>query len=133
VQQGPGQRYTLNALESVQPRAGGEVLFIEGHGTSKTEQNRPGEPGHEAIAFIFYDEKSKTFRFQAHRAGGISVDCEAKVNDRGFEWGFQSPQGGTLRFKMMLTDKGEWFETGEMTPDGKTWYKFLEMTLQRVK
>ena len=34
---------------------------------------------------------------------------------------------------MKLTDKGEWFERGEMSQDGKTWRQFHEMTLQKVK
>jgi hypothetical protein len=133
VQMGPGQRQTVNAVESVQFRLGGEVLLIEGLGTSKTEGNEPAVAGHDAIAFLYYDAKAKVFRFQAHRAGGIHVDSEAKVTDRGFEWGFQNEHAGTLRFTMKLTEKGEWLEVGEMSRDGKTWYKFLEMTLQRVK
>jgi len=133
VQFGPGQRQMVNAIESVQPRLGGEVLLIEGLGKTKTEGNQPEVTGHDAIAFLYYDAKAKIFKFQAHRAGGLAVDCEAKVTDRSFEWGFQDEHAGTLRFTMKLTDKGEWFEVGEMSRDGKTWHKFFEMTLQRLK
>lgn len=133
AQMGPGQRQTLTALETVQSRLGGEVLLIEGLGKNKAEGNQPEVIGHDAIAFIYYDEKAKLFRFQAHRAGGIVVDTEAKLNDRGFEWLLPNEHGGTVRFTMKLNDKGEWFEIGEASRDGKTWYKFMEMTLQRVK
>ena len=133
VQMGPGQRLTVSAIESVQLRLGGEVLLIEGFGKNKPEGNQPEVAGHDALAFLYYDAKAKIYKFQAHRAGGIHVDTEAKVTDRGFEWGFQNEHAGTLRFTMKLTDKGEWFEVGEMSRDGKTWHRFLEMTLQRVK
>jgi hypothetical protein len=34
---------------------------------------------------------------------------------------------------MTITDKGEWNEVGEYTLDGKTWTKFFDMTLAKVK
>jgi hypothetical protein len=133
VQFGPGQRQTVSAIESVQVKLGGEVLLIEGLGRNRTEGNQPEVTGHDAIAFLYYDAKARVFRFQAHRAGGLAVDSEAKVTDRSFEWGFSVERAGMFRFTMNLTDKDEWFEIGETSRDGKTWHKFLEMTLQRVK
>ena len=129
----PGQRVTVVATESVQRRLGGEVLLVEGIGRNKIENEKSELTGHDAIALMFFDSKTGTFRFQAHRARGTSVDTELKVTQGGFEWGFQDERAGTLRFTMKLTDKGEWFEIGEMSRDGKTWYKFVETTLQRVK
>ena len=134
VQYGPGQRVTVAATETVQSRLGGEVLLIEGLGRNKDNVSGKVEVnGHDAIALMFYDVKTGTFRFQAHRAGGTSIDTELKVTPGGFEWGFQDERAGTLRFTMKLTDKGEWFEIGEMSRDGKTWYKFVETKLERMK
>ena len=133
VEYRPGQRVTVAATESVQRRLGGEVLLVEGIGRNKIENERSELTGHDAIALMFFDSKTGSFRFQAHRARGTSVDTELKVTPGGFEWGFQDERAGTLRFTMKLTDKGEWFEIGEMSRDGKTWYKFVETTLQRVK
>lgn len=133
VQMGPGQRHVVSAVETVQTRLGGEVLLVEGLGKNKEEGNQPQVTGHDAIAFLYYDTKAKIYRFQTHRAGGLAIDSEAKLIDRGFEWGFQDERAGTLRFTMKLTDKGEWFEIGEASRDGKTWFKFFEMTLQKVK
>ena len=134
VQYGPGQRVTAAATETVQSRLGGEVLLIEGLGRNKDNPGTKMEVnGHDAIALIFYDVKTGTFRFQAHKGGGTSVDTELKVTQGGFQWGFQDERAGTLRFTMKLTDKGEWFEEGEMSRDGKTWHKFLETKLERVK
>ena len=133
VQYGPGPRVTVTATESVQSRLGGEVLLIEGLGRNKVDSGNAELTGHDAIALMFYDVKTGTFRFQAHRARGLSVDTEIKVTPGGFEWGFQDERAGTLRFTMKLTDKGEWFEIGEMSRDGKSWLKFVETRLERVK
>ncbi len=40
---------------------------------------------------------------------------------------------GKTRFTITHTDKDEWSESGEATGDGKSWHKFFEMTLHRVK
>ncbi|HLH09903.1 MAG TPA: hypothetical protein VKW78_21870 [Terriglobales bacterium] len=33
----------------------------------------------------------------------------------------------------LLSFDAEWYEIGEMSPDGNTWHKFFEMTLDKVK
>jgi hypothetical protein len=38
-----------------------------------------------------------------------------------------------MRFTVRLNEKGQWFEVGEFSRDGKAWQKFFEMTLERVK
>ena len=133
VEYRPGQRVTVSVTESVQRRLGGEVLLVEGIGRNKIENEKAEVTGHDAIALMFFDSKTGTFRFQAHRARGLSVDTALNVTQGGFEWGFQDERAGTLRFTMKLTDKGQWFEIGEMSRDGKTWYKFVETKLERVK
>ena len=133
VEYRPGQRVTVVATESVQRRLGGEVLLVEGIGRNKIENEKSELTGHDAIALMFFDTRTGTFRFQAHRARGTSVDTELKVTPGGFEWGFQDERAGTLRFTMKLTEKGEWLEIGEMSRDGKTWQKFVETRLERVK
>ena len=133
VEYRPGQRVTVIATESVQRRLGGEVLLVEGIGRNKIENENAELTGHDAIALMFFDSRTGTFRFQAHRARGTSVDTELKVTPGGFEWGFQDERAGTLRFTMKLTERGEWLEIGEMSRDGKTWQKFVETRLERVK
>ena len=133
IELGQGQR-RFTETESVQSKLGGEVLLIEGLGKTNVDGKETGTTVHNAIALLSYDEKSKTFRFQAHQAGGRSVDSEARVTDGTLEWGFvDEARAGTIRFTIKLTDSGKWFEIGEGSRDGKTWHKFFEMTLQRVK
>ena len=63
-------------------------------------------------------------------AGG-AIGVEPKLVDGGFEWGFRAEERGvTVRFTIRFDEK-RWHEVGEMSADGKTWNKFLEMTLER--
>jgi hypothetical protein len=58
---------------------------------------------------------------------------EPKLIDGGLEWGFRSAERGvTVRFTIQFDEK-RWHEVGEVSTDGKTWNKFLEMTLERQK
>ena len=127
---GQGQR-RFTETESVQSKLAGQVLLIEGLGKTVVDGKETGTTVHNAIALVSYDEKAKTFRFQAHQAAGRSVDTEARVTDGALEWGFTDERAGTIRFIIKLNDAGKWFEIGEGSRDGKTWHKFFEMTLQR--
>ena len=130
---GPGKRLLVRAMETVQSKVGGELLFIEGLGTSRSAPDQPETKGHDALGFLYYDVKAKMYRFQGHRGGGLAIDSEAKVTDGSFAWQFTDDRSGaTIRFTMRLSDKGEWFEIGEASVDGQTWRKFFEMTLQKT-
>jgi hypothetical protein len=80
---------------------------------------------------VSYDEKNKRYRFRNHSMQGRAGDDELKVIDGGFEWGFRQENAGiTVRFSIKIDDK-TWVESGEMTRDGKTWTKFMEMNLTK--
>ena len=127
---GPGQPETIVQVEKVTPRAGGKVLLVEGLGRDKD-----GKIVHDAIAFISWDEEKKTYRFIGHVADRPSVDTTLDMTAPDtLVWGLTPPQGsGKVRFTIRRTDKGEWNEVGEFSPDGAKWFKFLDMTLAKVK
>lgn len=132
IEFGP-QRRTFTETESVQRKQDGLLLLIEGLGKSKVPGGEQEMTVHEALALVFYDLPTKSYRFHAYRAGYFT-DSDFKVAEKGFEWGFREPRsGGTIRFTMKLNEAGQWFEIGEISQDGKTWHKFFEMTLQRLK
>src|SRR6185295_20388223 len=108
---GQGQR-RFTETESVQSKLGGQVLLIEGLGKTNVDGKETDITVHNAIALVSYDEKTKTFRFNAHQAAGRSVDCEARVTESTIEWGFADERAGTIRFTIKLTDSGKWFEIG---------------------
>ena len=132
IELAPGQRRTSTSTESVQSKVGGAVLLIEGLHKGK----RPGQEEevitHDALALLLYDEKAKRYRFVTYTAGQGYGEHEAKLVEGGWQWGLQSP-AGSVRFTIKRTDKDEWSEIGEISPDGKSWRQFFEMTLQRMK
>jgi hypothetical protein len=126
---GQNNRETARQIETVQSKLGGVTMVIEGLGKSTDGKERIV---HNALAVISYDTKKKVHRVSTYQANGIAIEAEAKVGNNTLEWGFKN-ENGTIRFTIKLTEKGEWNEVGDFSPDGKNWFKFMEMTLQRVK
>jgi hypothetical protein len=134
VTQGPKGKMAIKQTEDVEYRLGGTVLLVEGKGTGQLPGQDKEGLVFNALAVISYDAEAKRYAIKAYRAEGQSVDAILTLTDKGFAWGFQEPKRGTqVRYVMTLTDKGEWHEVGEYSPDGKAWTKFIEMTLTRVK
>lgn len=128
----PGGRHTFRQAENVERKLDGAALLVEGVGRSKD----PGSAGavvHNAFAVVSYDRKAGAFRWYALRAGGDPVDTQLKVAENTLSWAAPNPGGGGARFTVRLNEKGQWVEVGEFSRDGKTWQKFFEMTLDRVK
>lgn len=129
----PGRRATASITEKAQSKLGGLVLMIEGLGTTKVPGSQEERVVHNAMAVLWYDDQASLYRLRSFLADGRAVDAEARFIGEAFQWTFQTPTGGSTRYTVKLTDKGEWFEMGEMSQDGKIWRQFHEMTLQRVK
>jgi hypothetical protein len=130
----PGQRMSYSINEVIQGRLGGTALLVEGRGKARMPGQQEESVIHESLATISYDDKAKKYRFVTHTEKGLFGMPEIKVtDDGGWQWGYRNPQGGGLLYTVKFTDKGEWFEYGERSEDGKTWNRFLEMTLKKVK
>lgn len=133
MQMGPGQKAESVVNENVQAKLGGRVLIIEGLGRARSEGSSEGRVVHNAFAFLYYDQEAGRFRMRAFLANGQAVDADTSFKDGVFEWGFQVPQG-KIQYRTRLNPKQQWFEEGSISLDGgKTYQKFFEMTLDRVK
>lgn len=135
MQLGPNRKEVVKQTEDVEFRLGGTILVIEGVGKGKLPGQEKEGVVFNAYAVVSYDAAKKEYAMRAYRAEGVSVDASMKPGDKGFEWGFTLAEQKTdIRYKMTLTDKGEWHEVGDMSRDGgKTWNKFFEMTLTKTK
>jgi hypothetical protein len=134
VTQGPKGAIQIKQTEDVQYKLDGVIMHIEGIGRGK----RPGKDEEavlfHAFAVVSYDAQAKKYKIKAYRMEGTSVDADMTLSEKGFVWGFKEPTRGVeVKYTMTLTPKDEWHEIGEYTQDGKTWTKFIEMTLTRVK
>lgn len=129
VMSGAGERRTFTTMETVESKLDGLLVVFEGLG-----KDEKGATVHNAFAVASYDEKARLFRWRAYRVGGEWLDAEPTVSENSLVWGFgDSRSGGDIRFTIKLNERGQWFEIGEYSRDGKAWQKFFEMTLNRVK
>ena len=125
IQQG-AKRETFTGTETVQRKIDGLALLVEGRFASPE-----GRIIHETLAVLSFSQKDAKYRFRTYLANGISGEHDFKLVPGGYEWGFQSPTG-TIRYTIKTADD-VWLETGEYSKDGKTWVKFFEMKLDKIK
>jgi hypothetical protein len=130
---GPGQRSEFRINETIQSKVSGSVLLVEGLGKSKGPDGAEAI-AHEALGVVSYDGKTKRYRMRTHDLRGQAVDTELKLIEGSAEWGFKvEDRPVSVRFTIKFDDK-KWNEVGEVTLDeGKTWMKFMEMTLAKQK
>lgn len=125
------RKVEVECTERVESAAGGTCLLVIGkHYLIGPEGQRMLI--HDAAGMIRFSLADSRYKFIAQLGSGLANEFDVEVKERGLIWGFQSPGTGATRYTMKLTEKGEWHEIGERsTDDGKTWSKFLEMTLSK--
>ncbi len=113
--------------ETVQRKVGGLALLVEGN-----FKDKDGAIVHETLAVLSPNLKTKNYDFRTYLASGTSGEHEFKMTEQGWRWGFTFP-AGAIRYDIRIENE-TWIETGEMSRDGgKTWMKFFEMNLKKVK
>jgi hypothetical protein len=133
VEYAPGQRRAFTGTETVESKLGGKVIEVEGLHMAARPGSDKEEVIHNALGILSWDEGAKLYRFHAWVATGHHTAAEVKLIESGWQWGYADPRGVTVRFTIKITEKGEWHEIGEASPDGKTWRQFFEMNMRKVK
>ena len=109
--------------ENIQFKLDNTLLLIEGTGRNPENTN---EVLFNALAFVTYDEPAKEFKMRSHLKDGKKTDAYFKiVAENQYEWGFDVPNNAKIRNK-------SWYETGEYSSDGTTWYPFIELKLTKL-
>lgn len=134
IEMGPGGRQIFKQTETVQSKLNGTVAIVEGLGKSKLPDSDKEIIVHQALAVISFDSAAKKILFRAFRGDGNYIDANVTTGDKSLIWGFRDPQRKVeIKYTIQLNSAGQWFEVGEFSMDGKTWRKFFEMTLQKVR
>lgn len=134
VDDGAGPQ-TFSMKVSAKYKAGGGMMAVEGLGT----EGFPGRPErfiiHRVYFVVGFDWKEKVFRLHSFLFLEGLVDAIPTVGPNVFTWGYQEGfMRRHIRYTIRLNEKKQWFEIGELSSDnGKSWRKFFEMTLDRVR
>ncbi len=119
-------RETFRGVETIQKKIDSLALLVEGRFF-----NAKGKSVHETLAVLSYDDKQKNYSFATYLANGISGVQVFKIVGDHYEWGFDIPGGGTVRYTITINGD-KWHEIGEYSRDGKSWTQTFEMDLERA-
>lgn len=122
-----GTREEFELAETVQRRAGGTVLMVEGHGATKARV-----PTHDGIVLVSYDDRERRYRWTGHDFANGATDAVVTILDAGLQWTTNRADAGMARFTIHF-DEHVWRETGEFSADGKAWTQFMEVVLNRAR
>jgi hypothetical protein len=117
--------------ENIQFKLDGTALLIEGIGRSPMTGNRVV---FNALAVVSYNQHTKQFGLKSYTMEGNQTEAYfTVVKDNHFEWGFETPAKAKIRYTIVLDPQQKsWIEKGDYSPDGSTWYPFIEMSLKKV-
>ncbi len=124
---GKDDKTIINQTEDVRWMVDKEVVVIEGIGVDANT----GEKVHHAYAIVYFDITVNKFKMMTYKEGRSRVIDFELTEGKGFQWGFDIPNYGKVKYKMNINENGQWYEYGEFSRDGKTWYKNFEMTLTK--
>ena len=128
-----GKKSIVFVKETVKLSLDSTIYIINGRGTEKDSITNKEIIVHDAFAVVSFDEKQNKFRWNAWRIpGGTYGELEIRLGDKSFEWSTQV-KGGQTRYKASLNEKGQWIEIGEFSNDGIKWFKYITMTLNKIK
>jgi hypothetical protein len=123
----------IRQTEEVRPALDGSLLLVEGTGREPAAEGESGAVVFRAFAVLSAGDAQGRYRFAAWQ-GGRYVDARAEVAEDGtLTWGFDTPDGGAIRYVIGRPEPGVWHESGSFRAAGSDqWHPFIEMTLQRL-
>ena len=125
---GPDRRVEFDQVETVETKANGHVVVVEGVGKNK----ETGEPAFQAFGIFSYDLVNDKYQFTAYQTNGYSVTVVPEISGERFLWGFDTGQG-LVRYTADIT-ASTWSQIGEFSPDGgETWLQNFAMGLTKVE
>ena len=121
----------VHQSEDIRAALEGSLLVVEGTGREPAEGGG-GEVVFRAFGVLSADAEPGRYRFAAWQ-GGRFVDADAELSEDGtLTWGFETPEGGRVRYVISHPEPDVWHEEGSYFPCGQeTGRPFYEMTLRR--
>lgn len=131
-QLGPGKAQEATGTEIARSLQNGTLMLVEGHFSAEFPGEKKPRDVHDALGIISYDAKTKRYLFHAYR-NGHRQELELTLLDKqSVRWSTKMDNGSIIRFTLKI--EGDlWHEVGEFSRDGKQWFPFLDMKLNKVK
>jgi hypothetical protein len=128
---GPEGPRTIRQNEDVRAALEGALLVVEGTGRDPVASGE-GPVVYRAFGVFSAGEAAGRYRVAAWQ-GGRFVDARAEIAADGtVTWGFDTPDGGEVRYVIRRPEPDTWDETGSYrAAGGDAWRPFFEMTLRR--
>lgn len=122
-----GEKGTAMVTERIYFKLDSTLLVLEGLG-----KDEEGNIVHSAFGVITFDHAQNKYVMKSFLSNGSSTDADFEVLEPNisFQWGFETPQGGTMKYTLNI-ENDAWSETGEYSQDGEQWFQFFEMELNR--
>ena len=102
--------------ESVRAAVGGNALVIEGRGYRLTDGVPEPTPAFQALGVLVRTPEG--YRMHAVTNSGDATTAVVEPQPGGFDWSFDVPGGGRVRYQIRVRPDGAWYETGTFTPAG---------------
>lgn len=115
-------RQNFEQEENIEMKLSGTILQIEGIGSAD------GQVVHHALALIQAKEEEGKYEFTSFLQSGMKGTYPAQFEGGKLIW---NPTD-QVRYIIQINDQGQWHEIGEYNA-GNTWYKFFEMTLNKIE
>lgn len=115
-------RQNFEQEEFIEMKLSGTVLQMEGIGSAE------GKVVHHALALIQPKEGDGKFEFTSILQSGMKGTYPAQFDGSKLIW----HPTAQVRYVIQINDQGQWHEIGEYN-GGNAWYKFFEMTLDKVE
>ena len=128
LQPGGREKATFTGEERVEARLESGALLVEG-----LHRGPDGAVVHQTLGVLAWDGHRKEYRFATAIAGGTTGYHAGRLEPGRFVWTLDA-RGPPRRFIISLEGDHAWEEWGEVSLDGgKTWRRFMEMKLTRVR
>lgn len=115
-------RQKFEQEEIIEMKLSGTILQIEGIGSAD------GQVVHHALALIQPVEEDGKYEFTSFLQSGMKGTYPAQLEGGKLIW----KPTDQVRYVIQINEQGQWHEIGEYNA-GNAWYKFFEMTLDKVQ
>jgi hypothetical protein len=126
-------RKSFSQSEYIKSKANNQALMIDGLGYEIDSAGHVTDRIiHKAFGIIsFNSEKESITMISFSELKGRMESEFVFIEEKKIYWSFKEANGATIRFTEDFSVPDRWKEIGEISMNGKDWYRFFEMNLNR--